>query len=242
MNSVDPGEHFGPVVPETKYCKIDVVVMATSDIDEYAIRTLADWRSYCAQHGYNLTHYDEQVLPELHINWSKIEIAKRHLRTSDCDWMIVADADTWVCDRARRLEAFIDDQAGIEAVFSSDVSNRAGILLPLNMRGVWECGSWICPNAGFFAIRNSPAGQMFMDEWMDLPVGELAYLADVPPRDQLVLWKGLFRKWRSKIRIDKRHVLRVINDFNWWQIKTFLGDPFIAHDKRLTRLLKRNQK
>jgi len=125
MNSVNPTEHFSSVTPESGYCKIDVVVMATSDIDEYAIETLANWQSYCSQHGYTLKHYDEQVLPELHINWSKIELAKRHLRHSDCDWMIVADADTWVCDHSRRLETFIDDQAGIEAVFSSDASTRA---------------------------------------------------------------------------------------------------------------------
>lgn len=242
MNSVDPTEHFISAAPETMCCKIDVVVMATSDIDEYAIKTLTNWQSYCSQHGYTLKHYDEQVLPEVHINWSKIELAKRHLRNSDCDWMIVADADTWVCDRSRRLETFINDQAGIEAVFSSDASTRAGILLPLSLRGVWECRAWICPNAGFFAVRNSPEGQMFMDEWMDLPFGRLSHLVDIPPRDQLVLWRGLFRKWRNKIRIDRRNVLRVIDEFNWWQIKTFFGEPFIAHDKRLTRLLKRNQK
>ena len=79
-------------------------------------------------------------------------------------------------------------------------------------------------------------------KWMELPFGKLSYLVDRPPRDQLVLWRGLFRKWRSKIKIDRTNVLRVTDDFNWWQIKTFVGEPFIAHDKRLTRLLKRNQK
>ena len=81
-----------------------------------------------------------------------------------------------------------------------------------------------------------------MDEWMALPFGRMSDIADVPPRDQLVLWRGLFRKWRGQIRIDTREVLRVVGEFNWWQIRTFVGEPFIAHDKRLTRLLKRNQK
>ncbi len=241
MNSIDSVEQSGPVASETRRCKIDVVVMATSEIDDYALETLASWRSYCVQHGYTLTHYDQQVLPELHINWSKIELARQHLRTSDCDWMIVADADTWVCDRARRLEMFINDEAGTEAVFSSDTSTRFGVLMPLSIRGVWECRTWICPNAGFFAIRNSSAGQEFMDEWMELPFGRLSDIADQPPRDQLVLWRGLFGKWKSKIRIDKWNVLRVLDDFNWWQIKTIFGAPFIAHDKRLTLRLKRKQ-
>lgn len=241
MGSVNLAGQFGSVAPNKQCCKIDVVIMATADIDEYAAETLANWRSYCSEHGYSLTHYDEQVIPELHINWSKIELAKRHLRQSDCDWMVVADADTWVCDRSRRLEEFIKDQPGTDLVFSSDVSVRAGALMPLNWLGVWECRTWVCPNAGFFAVRNSPEGQMFMDEWMDLPFGELAHLADKPPRDQWVLWKGLFRKWRSSLRLDTRNVLRVIDDFHWWQIKTFSGAPFIAHDKRLTLRLKRNQ-
>ena len=81
-----------------------------------------------------------------------------------------------------------------------------------------------------------------MYEWMELPFGKLSYLADLSPRDQLVLWRGLFRKWRSKIKIDKTNVLRVLDDFNWWQIKTLVGEPFIVHDKRLTRPSKRNQK
>lgn len=242
MRSGESAEQAGPVAEKIRSCKIDVVMMATADIDEYAKETLANWQSYCVTHGYALTHYDEQVLSDLHINWSKIEFAKRHLRQSDCDWMVVADADTWVCDQSRRLEEFIDDRPGIDAVFSSDASVRAGILVPLNWLGIWECRAWICPNAGFFAIRNSPEGQMFMDEWMDLPYGELAYLADKPPRDQWVLWKGLFRKWRPRLRLDKKNVLRVIDDFHWWQIKTFGGNPFIAHDKRLTLRLKRNQK
>lgn len=242
MDPVDPAEHPSPVVPNKERCKIDVVIMATADIDEYAKETVADWQSYCSQYGYSLAHFDEQVIPELHINWSKIELAKRHLRQSECDWMVVADADTWVCDRSRRLEEFIDDQPGTDAVFSSDVAVRAGILMPLNWLGIWECGAWVCPNAGFFAIRNSREGQMFMDEWMDLPYGKLAHLADKPPRDQWVLWKGLFRKWRSRLRLDKRNVLRVIDDFHWWQIKKFGAKPFIAHDKRLTLRLKRNQK
>ena len=241
MGSVNLAGQFGSVAPNNQCCRIDVVIMATADIDEYATETLAGWRSYCLEHGYSLTHYDEQVIPELHINWSKIELAKRHLRQSDCDWMVVADADTWVCDRSRRLEEFINDQPGTDIVFSSDVSVRAGALMPLNWLGVWECRAWVCPNAGFFAVRNSPEGQMFMDEWMDLPFGELAHLADKPPRDQWVLWKGLFRKWRSRLRLDTRNVLRVIDDFHWWQIKTFGGVPFIAHDKRLTLRLKRNQ-
>ena len=87
MDPVDPAEHPSPVVPNKERCKIDVVIMATADIDEYAKETVADWQSYCSQYGYSLAHFDEQVIPELHINWSKIELAKRHLRQSECDWM-----------------------------------------------------------------------------------------------------------------------------------------------------------
>ena len=150
MGSVDLAGQFGSVAPNNQCCRIDVVIMATADIDEYATETLAGWRSYCLEHGYSLTHYDEQVIPELHINWSKIELAKRHLRQSDCDWMVVADADTWVCDRSRRLEEFINDQPGTDIVFSSDVSVRAGALMPLNWLGVWECRASGLPQCGVF--------------------------------------------------------------------------------------------
>lgn len=216
--------------------------MATDDIDAYAKDTLANWQAYCSGHGYDLHHYDEHVLPDLHINWSKIELAKRHLLQSDCEWMVVADADTWVCDPSRKLEEYIDDQPGIDFVFSSDVCVHGGILFPLSYLGVWECRAWVCPNAGFFAVRNSREGRLFMQEWMELPYGKLAHLAEKPPRDQWVLWKGLFRQWRNRLRLDRRKVLRVVNEFHWWELKMIGANPFIAHDKRLTMLLKRNQK
>jgi hypothetical protein len=153
----------------------DIMIMATPEIEIYTSRTLPNWERYASRHGYSLHVYDSKPLPEMHVNWSKIEHARRHLDASIADWVVVADADTWVNTPDRSLDEFIGAAArnGQDMVFSSDVSNWFGMLFPLNSLGVRECRRWICPNAGFFAVRNNAAGNRFLDDWMKLALRHL---------------------------------------------------------------------
>lgn len=221
----------------------DIVIMATPEIDIYTSRTLPNWKDYAADHGYNLHVYDSKPLADMHINWSKIEHARRHLDMCEADWMVVADADTWVNAPERTLHDFLGsaESDGLDLVFSSDVACWLGLPFPLNYLGVRECRRWICPNAGFFAVRNTAAGKRFMTDWLDLARGACADIADTPPRDQWVLWRGLFAPRPDLFRLDTTCVLRVISEFHWQQLERTGRQPFIVHDKRLTELYRRSK-
>lgn len=221
----------------------DIMIMATPEIDIYTRKTLPNWQLYSSRHGYSLEVYDSKPLPEMHVNWSKIEHARRHLKASSADWMVVADADTWVNEPERSLDEFIGSaqRNGQDMVFSSDVSNWFGLLFPLSSLGVRECRRRICPNAGFFAVRNNDAGNRFLDDWMDLARGACAELADKPPRDQWVLWRGLFSPAPELFRLDTSCVLRVVSEFHWQHLVRRGRQPFIVHDKRLTEMYRRSR-
>jgi len=195
----------------------DIVIMATPEIDIYTSCTLPNWGLYASRHSYSLNVYDSKPLAKMHVNWSKIEHARRHLEASTAHWMVVADADTWVNTPERLLDDFVGTAAekGQNFVFSSDISNWFGMLYPLNFLGVRECRRWICPNAGFFAVRNNAAGNRFMNDWIDLARGACADIADTSPRDQWVLWRGLFGPQPQLFRLDTTCVLRVISEFHW---------------------------
>ncbi len=207
--------------------------MATPNIEHYAAATKSAWASYVAEHGYSLTVYDDHVRRDLHINWSKIEHARQHLLKSDCDWMVITDADSLVHDRQRRLESLLSVCDELAMVFSADVARRWRLDFPLNPKGVTQARRWVLPNAGFFAVRNSEDGRTFMNEWMQLATGRLSYLADQVPRDQLVLWRGLLPKWDDKIKILGAEVVRVLSDRHWRHLLHYETGIFIRHDKRL---------
>ena len=221
----------------------DIVIMATPEIDIYTSRTLPNWTGYASRHGYNLHVYDSKPLPDMHINWSKIEHARRHLETCTADWMVVADADTWVNAPERKLDDFLGSavNSGVDFVFSSDIACWLDLVCPLNFLAVRECGRWVNPNAGFFAVRNNAAGKRFMNDWLDLASGACADIADTPPRDQWVLWRGLFGPRPELFRLDTTCVLRVVNEFHWLQFAIIGRKPFIVHDKRLTELYRRSR-
>ena len=212
--------------------RIDVVMMATKEIEHYASFTKRNWRSYAESKGYAFVVYDTVVRPDLHINWSKIEHGRRHLRNSSCDWMILTDADSAVHDEDKRLEDLVCLPGKPSLVFSADVARRWGMNFPLNLRGVMETRQWVLPNAGFFAIRNDVVGRAFMDEWMELASGRMAHLADRVPRDQLVLWLGLLPKWRHQLRILGPQVVRVLSDYHWRHLLKYEDSIFVRHDKR----------
>jgi len=212
--------------------RIDVVMMATVEIEHYAGATKRMWRSYADRHGYAFAVYDTVARPDLHINWSKIEHGRRHLRGTACDWMIVTDADSAVHDREKRLEELVCLPGNPSLVFSADVARRWGMSFPLNPRSVMETRQWVLPNAGFFAVRNDAVGQAFMEEWMELATGAMAHLADRVPRDQLVLWLGLLPKWRQQLGILGPEVVRVLNDRHWRHLLKYESNIFVRHDKR----------
>ena len=213
----------------------DVVMLATPEVAHYARHTRASWSRYCQRHGYRFEPYGENLVPDMHINWSKIEMMRRHLRQSRADWVLLVDADTHVARGDVRLEELVTRHVGKELIFSADGVRRLGFYFPLNIRGAIACGRWRVPNAGFILVRNNSFSRDFFDRWLALARGDLAHLADRHPRNQNVLWFGLYRHHRHRIGLLGDEVARVGTNRLLDLFAPRRGDAFVIHDKGLTR-------
>ena len=186
---------------------IDVIMLATPEIETYAWLAKDSWKKYCARHRYRFTVFDKRLISDLHINWSKIEAMRRTLATSDQAYVLLVDADLVVLRPEIPLSHLIDDKKDI--VFGSD--NLLPRLWPDLRHFAVKLRLFMpsLPNAGFMLVRRSDFALAFFTEWLDLAKGALSQWADRHPRNQNVLWRGLVARHRDRIAILDGQILRV---------------------------------
>ncbi len=187
----------------------DVIMLATKEIEDYAQHSSALWAAYCKRKGYHFFRYADRLIPDMHVNWSKIEMVRRHLSKSTADVVTLVDADTYICNPDLSMKTLMDRAFPSELVFSADTSRYGFLELPLNIRAAIEHRQRRLPNAGFIVMRNSRFVRRFFDDWLDLARNELSHLSDLHPRNQRVLWKGLLLQNRSQIKLLDGEVRRL---------------------------------
>ncbi len=179
----------------------EVIMLATSDIENYARYSRAAWEKFCAFRGYGFFHYPDKLLSDMHVNWSKIEMVRRHLAATRTDLVALVDADTYVCDPTLHLGAIADSYPGKDLMFARDCRNIGPFVFPLNHEAAFKYKTRKLPNAGFVLIRNTEFSRKFFDKWLALARNELKALADIHPRNQRVLWEGLYFQNKNKIAL-----------------------------------------
>ncbi|MBI1364511.1 MAG: hypothetical protein GC153_00955 [Alphaproteobacteria bacterium] len=213
--------------------KTGIVMLATPEIEAYARHTKAGWRDYAARHGYEFRSESRRLIPDMHINWSKIELVRRTLAAKEFDILLLVDADTIIVDPARRLESILAAYPDKSLLFCADTTRRAGAHFPLNMKGAAICRTTRPPNAGFILMRVGKFVAGFFDEWLALARGPMAHWADIHPRNQNVLWRGLFRRHRKKVGVLDKEVARCGVNETLDRIALDCDGAFVVHDKRL---------
>ena len=193
----------------TTTLQCDVIMLATPEIDDYAQHSCALWSAYCALKGYRFFRYTERMVPDMHVNWSKIEMVRRHLTKSRADVVTLVDADTYVCNPEMSLTNLLERASPKVMVFAPDTTRNGIVELPLNYRAALKHRTMRLPNAGFIIMENSAFARQFFDDWLDLARGSLNHLADTHPRNQRVLWQGLYFQNRDKISLLKGEVWRL---------------------------------
>ncbi|WP_337659845.1 hypothetical protein [Anderseniella sp. Alg231-50] len=186
-------------------------MLATREIEGYALHSRAAWKRFCDDRGYRFFHYGESLLPDMHVNWSKIEMVRRHLSETDAEIVVLVDADTYVCSRDFDLNALAEKYADKDILFAKDCHHLGPFLLPLNFEAAFKYQTRNLPNAGFVVIRNNDFCRQFFDDWLSLSQGQLSGIADRHPRNQRVLWQGLYFKHMKRIGLLDRIVERVRN-------------------------------
>lgn len=187
----------------------EIIMLATPEIESYAWLAREQWQRYCDRHGYRFTVIGDRLLPDMHINWSKIEAMRAALAGGDTALVLLVDADLVVLRPETSLSAFTDEARDI--VFSSDsaIPNPYPDLryLGLKLRLRWP----VLPNAGFVLARRNADSTAFVTRWLDLARGELSGWADRHPRNQNVLWRGLLAERGHQVGLLGNEVLRVVN-------------------------------
>lgn len=187
----------------------EVIMLATPDIENYAKYSRAVWEKFCTARGYGFFHYSDKLLSDMHVNWSKIEMVRRHLATTKTEIVVLVDADTYVCNPKLHLGAIADSHPDKDIMFSRDCRNIGPFVFPLNYGAAFKYKTRKLPNAGFVLIRNTQFSRNFFDKWLDLARNELKAVADTHPRNQRVLWEGLYFQNEAKIVLLDRLVERI---------------------------------
>jgi hypothetical protein len=214
--------------------RVHIAMMATPEIEAFAGKTKANWSNYCNKHGYSFTVLDRLLVPNMHLNWSRIELALRILRTDKADWVFLVDADSYVVNPDLRVEELIAKHQNADIIFCRDAICHYGVQFPLNLRAVMYCRSLVAPCAGLFLAKNSSFTRGLLKDWIELANGPLSHLANQHPRNQLVLWAGLYRSNKERIAILGQEILRITSNWQFRRIIHSKIDSFVFHDKRLT--------
>lgn len=189
--------------------RCDVIMLATPQVEEYARYSRLLWTAYCARRDYQFRHYPDRLVLDMHINWSKVEMVRRHLIASNADIVVLVDADTYVCDPDMSLTGMLDQSSQKSMVFAPDTVRYGRFELPLNVLAAATHRTMRLPNAGFIVMENSKFTRQFFDDWLDLARNKFHHLADKHPRNQRVLWQGLFFQYRDKIGLLDKQVRRL---------------------------------
>jgi len=174
---------------------IDILMLSTEHIDAYTRYSIPIWKKYCDMHGYRFCHYGEKLIPDMAFTWSRIKMIQDHLEDTDAEYVMMVDADTFLFkDHMNlKLETLIDKyMTGDKRIlFQKDGSERLGLFFSHNFKLSLELRRWILPNAGFNIMKNCEDVHRFIDTWLALGQGKLRHLAEVHPRTQNVLLRGL---------------------------------------------------
>ncbi|MFT7028907.1 MAG: hypothetical protein ACJA2C_000286 [Marinoscillum sp.] len=173
-------------------------MLSTKDIDIYTQYSIPIWKKYCARHGYNFYHFGEKLIPDMAFTWSRIKMIQDHFKVTKADYVVMVDADTFIYQNqlGLSLESLIDKHMTNQKqiLFQKDGSNTLGIYFSHNFKLSWELKRWTLPNAGFNIMKNSADVRSMIDEWLTLGQGKLRHLADVHPRTQNVLLRGVMQE------------------------------------------------
>jgi hypothetical protein len=186
---------------------VDVIMLATPEAAGYAWLAKRTWKNYCERHGHRLTIFKNRLIPDMHINWSKIEAMRLTLANSDRAYVLLVDADLVVLRPELPLSDLADRTRDI--VFASD--KLFGSFWPDMRHAVlkWKLGMATLPNAGFMLARRNDWAISLFEQWLELARGDLLDWADRHPRNQNVLWRGLLPTQRHRIAILGDEIVRI---------------------------------
>ena len=188
--------------------KFDLYQLITPNIDDYAQYGMASVYGYAQKHGYSYSVQRSQLVEDMHVNWTKIEMIRQALLLSASKWIVLFDADLILMNSEISLDFFIEK-----------MPSNIHILMP----GDTHFFKWRKPNAGFIMVRRSQQGRKIVDEWMKASRGEGNELANKHPRNQRIYWKYVMPKFYNNQQLISR---KYCAKYHWFY--RFIGHGIFA--------------
>ena len=163
--------------------------LSTPQIDYFAQYSIASILNYARKFGYSYCVLRSKIVDDMHINWSKIEMIRRALETSQSEWVVLFDADMVVMNMKNRLDFFL-----------KKIDNNIHILMSEDTLFFGKNR----PNAGFILVRNSHRGKQIISQWLHASRNEGSYLANIHPRNQQVYWTYVMPKYYQNQKLISR--------------------------------------
>ncbi len=178
--------------------KFDIYQLITPNIDAYAQYGLTSVYGYAKKQGYGHFIQRSQLIKEMHVNWSKIEMIRQACLSSSSEWIVLFDADLILINSDISLDSLIEK-----------VPSNIHILMPRDTHFF----KWGKPNAGLILLRRSQEGLSIVDHWLNMSKGEGSYLADKHPRNQRVYWEYVMPKFIQNQQLIPR---KVCAKYHWF--------------------------
>ena len=188
--------------------KFDLYQLITPNIDDYAQYGMASVYEYAQKHGYSYSVQRSQLVEDMHVNWTKIEMIRQALLSSASEWVVLFDADLILMNSEISLDFFIEK-----------VPSNIHILMP----GDTHFFKWRKPNAGFIIVRRSEEGIKIVNDWINASRGKGSELADKHPRNQRIYWKYVMPKFYNNQQLISR---KYCAKYHWFY--RFIGHGIFA--------------
>ena len=177
--------------------KIRVVMFCTPNYRDRGQAGVDFMRDYAKKHGYEFKLYEDQLLDDLHVNFTKMKIMEQETKRNDVDFTVMSDADI----TGKRMDIPLEN-----IVAMSDLGDERVVGMPKDV--VWGgkyLGKWVnmkqdSPyNSGFMVAKNCPDASEVFSHWIESAKGECSEEAKRHPNDQLVMKKCLLPKYGHRI-------------------------------------------
>jgi hypothetical protein len=173
-----------PVIEHLKNSRIAVFMVATKEIEVYSRYTTTQNKAWADSHGYDFFVYDQNVLPDLPINFSKIQYSLDLLATGKYDYVMYIDADAIVHTK------FYD----VRHLIGKYMTGLRSIMFGEDCFSSKDCSKPGRINSGVFVVKNTIWGKAVLDKWKTSARGECKDCVNVFPNCQLVFTKCV-RPW-----------------------------------------------
>lgn len=181
-----------PVVNNPGNAKIAVFMVATPEIKNYAEYSIKMNKQWADQHNYDFFVYDKSALPDLPINFSKIQYAIDLLETKKYNYVMYIDADAIIVNKDYDIRNLI-----------KEYMKYSSIMFGEDCFGPKDCSKPGKINSGVFIVKSDAlgVGKQILKSWKDATKGACKEFVNKFPNCQLVFSNCVFPKWFWAIRI-----------------------------------------